>query len=239
MRARVEATEAAMRRLAHAAGERETVVVLSPHAPVYRDAFTIKSAPSFFGDFSAFGRPEATQRHDNDAELAQAIESEAAQAGLEMIPVEDPALDHGVMVPMHFLRARHVVIMSVVAAFGVHRELGRAVRRAAESTRRDALFLASGDMSHRLIPQAPAGYDERGHVFDRRVVELLGAADFDGIGNLDQSLVSGAGECGLRSLIALGGFLEGDDQIEADVLSYEGPFGVGYIVAGFNLAVAA
>jgi aromatic ring-opening dioxygenase LigB subunit len=93
-------------------------------------------------------------------------------------------------------------------------------------------------MSHRLIPGAPAGYDERGRVFDLRIAELLAAGDFDGLNDLDPDLVGAAGECGLRSLIALGGYLEKDDQITADVLSYEGPFGVGYLVAAFNLEVA-
>jgi MEMO1 family protein len=236
--ARVEATDTAMRRLAAAAGERDTVIALSPHAPVYRDAFTIKSSPALWGDFAAFGRPDARQDHANDVELAEAIVQAGSAAGLEIVPVADETIDHGVLVPMHYLRARHVVILSVVAPYAVHRELGRAIRTAVETTGRDALFLASGDMSHRLIRGAPAGYDERGRVFDLRIAELLAAGDFAGLSDLDSDLVGAAGECGLRSLIALGGYLEGDDQITADVLSYEGPFGVGYLVAAFNLEVA-
>jgi len=236
--ARVEATDTAMRRLAAAVGERETVIALSPHAPVYRTAFTIKSAPELWGDFSAFGRPDARQEHANDLELVDAIVEAGSAAGLEIIPVDDETIDHGVLVPMHYLRARHVVIISIVPQYGVHRELGRVIRTAVETTGRDALFLASGDMSHRLIPGAPAGYDERGPAFDLQVAALLAAADFDGLSELDPDLIGGAGECGLRSLIALGGFLESDEHVRAEVLSYEGPFGVGYLVAAFNLEVA-
>jgi MEMO1 family protein len=235
--ARVEATDTAMRRLAAAAGERDTVIALSPHAPVYRDAFTIKSAPELWGDFSSFGRPDARQEYANDLGLVEAILQAGSQAGLEIAPVEDTTIDHGVLVPMHYLRARHLVIISIVPHYGLHRELGRAIRTAVETTGRDTLFLASGDMSHRLIPGAPAGYDERGHAFDQQVASLLAAADFAGLSDLDPDLVSGAGECGLRSLIALGGYLQEDMDVKAEVLSYEGPFGVGYLVAAFNLEV--
>ena len=47
-----------------------------------------------------------------------------------------------------------------------------------------------------------------------------------------------AGQCGLRSLVALGGFL-GDEAVrDPQIFSYEGPFGVGYLVAGFGLTEA-
>ena len=112
------------------------------------------------------------------------------------------------------------------------------MRTVAEQLGRDLLFVASGDMSHRLIRGAPAGYDERGPVFDRRVVELLSKGDFDSLEKLDDNLVQRAGECGLRSLIALGGFLGADASRNPQVFSYEVPFGVCYLVAGFGLAAA-
>jgi hypothetical protein len=50
--------------------------------------------------------------------------------------------------------------------------------------------------------------------------------------------VQAAGQCGLRSLVALGGFL-GDEAVrDPQIFSYEGPFGVGYLVAGFGLTEA-
>ena len=95
------------------------------------------------------------------------------------------------------------------------------------------LFVASGDLSHRLQPGAPAGYDPRGAEFDAQVVELLARATSTVSSRLDPDLVRRAGECGLRSFIALGAFL-GGETAPARVLSYEGPFGVGYLVAAFG-----
>src|SRR5665648_933192 len=57
-----------------------------------------------------------------------------------------------------------------------------------------------------------------------------------GLGRMDPILLEGAAECGLRSFMALGGFLGDDATVEPEILSYEGPFGVGYMVARFGAA---
>ncbi len=51
---------------------------------------------------------------------------------------------------------------------------------------------------------------------------------------MDRILLEGAAECGLRSFMTLGGFLGDDAQVNPEILSYEGPFGVGYMVARFG-----
>jgi len=63
--------------------------------------------------------------------------------------------------------------------------------------------------------------------------------DFTGLSAMDPILLEGAAECGLRSFITLGGFLGDDALVEPQVLSYEGPFGVGYMVAHFGRSAAA
>ena len=66
-------------------------------------------------------------------------------------------------------------------------------------------------------------------------MELLEQGDFKGLFSLDKTMISEAGECGLRSLYILAGALDGKTA-KAEVLSYEGPFGVGYGVARFNVS---
>jgi len=45
-----------------------------------------------------------------------------------------------------------------------------------------------------------------------------------------------AGECGLRSFCFLLGILEASGiDWQPEILAYEGPFGVGYLVANFKL----
>ena len=151
-------------------------------------------------------------------------------------PEDDDTLDWGVLVPLSFIKARQIVSLSIVRAYEEHRTLGQLVRRCAEELGRDTLFLASGDLSHALTRSAPASYDPRGALLDAEVVRALRIGDFAALNGLGRSLRQGAAECGLRSFVTLGGFLGKDATVDPQVLSYEGPFGVGYMVALFGRA---
>jgi len=220
----------------------ETVVVMSPHAPGYRDAFDVTTAPRVSGDLGQFRAPQVSIAPAGDPELAAAIIAGAEAAGITAVPREDSrfglerGLDHGVLVPMSFLdrdgRYPVVVLSLSFLPYEQHRRLGVVVREAAAELGRRVAFVASGDCSHRLTPSAPAGYSPRAHLFDERLVELLSANDFDGLSHIDAHLVEEAGECGLRSFITLGGFLEATGAASR-VLAYEGPWGVGYLTAVF------
>ena len=231
----VAATVRGMETLARDVGEPDTVIVVSPHTPGYADVHIVKTAAHLTGDFGAFGCPEISFSYENDTAFVDLLLALAGgDGGVALAPGDGDILDHGVLVPLSFLRPQRIVSLSIVSPYRPHRALGRLVRRCAEELGRDALFLASGDLSHRLIPSAPAGYDPRGKVFDETIVDLLRVGDFTALASLDKALISGAGECGLRSLIGLGGFL-GDDAVkDPTVYSYEGPFGVGYLVARFG-----
>ena len=91
-------------------------------------------------------------------------------------------------------------------------------------------FVASGDLSHRLKPEAPAGYYPQAYLFDREVVESIRDAQPERIINIDQDLRRMAGECGYRSMLIALGVAESTSQ-DYEVLHYEAPFGVGYLVA--------
>lgn len=234
-RKRIGATVTAMEQLAELVGEPETVIVISPHTHGYADAFTVKTASRLHGDFSSFRRPEASFTYECDqpfAELLLALGGEHRQ--LSVAPENDGELDWGVLVPLSFLPVRRLVSLSIVSDYETHQAFGQLIRRCAEELGRDALFVASGDLSHALIPSAPAGYDPRGQLFDDEVVSLVGAGRFTDLMTIDSTVRRGAAECGLRSFITLGGFLGDDAVVAPRVLSYEGPFGVGYLVAHYG-----
>ena len=55
--------------------------------------------------------------------------------------------------------------------------------------------------------------------------------------NMGEELVEEAGECGFRSIIILLGALSNLQQTtyNLQLLSYEGPFGVGYLIANVKI----
>jgi MEMO1 family protein len=234
-RGRIATTIAAMDTLAATVGEPETIVVISPHADGFGDAHAVKTSARLHGDFGRFRCPDAAFSYDNDvpfAELLLALAGDYRQ--LSITPDDSDALDWGVLVPLSFLKPQRIVCLSVIGPYAEHRTLGQLVRRCAEELGRDTLFLASGDLSHALTHGAPAPYDPRGKLFDDEVISLLGVGDFAGLTRIEPVLLGGAAECGLRSFVALGGFLGDDATCAPQILSYEGPFGVGYLVAHFG-----
>lgn len=218
----------------------QTVVCMSPHAPLARDAFVVDTSERYSGDLGQFGARSVHLQPSGDPDLARAIMEAATSLGLPAVArTEHPSLgpgelDHGVIVPMSFLdrRSRYPLVVLSLSWLPLadHRMLGRAVATAARRLDRRIAFVASGDCSHRLTPDAPAGYSPRAVDFDEQLVGALQAQDYAALESIDPYLIEEAGECGLRSFIALGGFLEGTSA-QTRVLAHEGPWGVGYTTA--------
>jgi AmmeMemoRadiSam system protein B len=213
----------------------ETVVLVSPHAPLERSTFVAYGGARLRGDFANFRAPQAIVEAPVDEELLGAIQRTAAEKKYHVVVIEPQELDHGTAVPLYFLlrngwAGRVVALGYSFLSDEDHVRFGECVRRAVEITERPAAFVASGDLSHRLKPGAPAGFDPHARRFDEQVVEALRANAPGQIPRIDQRLRRLAGECGYRSmLVALGAASAFEPDCE--VISYEAPFGVGYLVA--------
>jgi len=85
-------------------------------------------------------------------------------------------------------------------------------------------------LSHRLTPDAPAGFHPEAYRFDEEVVESLRMNKPEQISRIDQGLRRLAGECGYRSMLVALGASAGAEK-GCEVIHYEAPFGVGYLVA--------
>ena len=221
----------------------ETVVLISPHAPLTRHAFVAYQTPLLYGDFAAFRAPAAKVEFPLDTELLQAIKEAAEEENYQVKTLEDYDLDHGTTVPLYFLHrngwsGRVIALGYSFLSDEEHLEFGSCIRRAIDRRGRSVAFLASGDLSHRLKPDAPAGYNPAAHSFDDQVIDAIDRNSPEVIIDIDQHLRRLAGECGYRSmLVVLGAGRELPSVSE--VLNYEAPFGVGYLVAQLTNSTAA
>ncbi|MGB2884781.1 MAG: AmmeMemoRadiSam system protein A [Dehalococcoidia bacterium] len=242
----ISATTKAMKELARRLAEKrpETVIVISPHGTMLYDSMGIATAGSLRGTMRDWGARSADHDFENDPDMVAALQAEVSASGIPLDSIGDREynLDHGVMVPIYFLIEGMKGVPLVPLTFSMlplsaHFSFGQAIRRAAERAGKRIAIVASGDLSHRLIRGAPAGYDPMGEVFDKTLIEAIQSYDVPAILNLDEQLIDRAGECGLRSIVILLGALDGL-EVKPDVLSYEGPFGVGYLVASFDVEEA-
>ena len=212
-----------------------SVILVSPHAPLESDSFVAYAGSEVYGDFAHFQAPETSVNAPLDHQLLAAITNAAAAENYGISTLPDFELDHGTAVPLYFL-LRNGWQGSVVAlgysflSNEDHLRFGACIKRAVDSVNRPVGFIASGDLSHRLSPRAPAGFNPNAHLFDQRVVAALHDNNPDEIVEIDYNLRKLAGECGYRSMLVAIGAGTGLPPA-CEVLNYEAPFGVGYLVA--------
>jgi aromatic ring-opening dioxygenase LigB subunit len=213
----------------------DVVIVVSPHSPRQPGAFGIWSGGRCRGTLAEFGAAEAGVDLPSDARLATAMAREAAERGIATWGIGPGELDHGAVVPLWFLVEAGwngptvVVSLNYPGEAGVA-EFGEAIASAAGVYGGRAAVLASGDMSHRLTRFAPAGYEPRAVEFDRWLIETIRGGDYRALNQVDPALEVLAGEDALDSVLLAAGAC-GFDATGHEVLSYEGPLGVGYGVA--------
>ena len=243
----VAATVEAMQRLGEEARalDPDVIVLLSPHAPLQADRMGVGLAARYRGSLRNFGAPQVELALDGDVELAQTILEDALACGVPVGPLDGFAelmeLDHGTLVPLSFIvRGLDRPVKLVLLSFSfldmkTHLAFGGAIASAIDAAPSRVLYVASGDLSHRLTPEAPAGYNPLGQEFDERVVAAFSEGTAEAMLRVPPGLLRAAGECGYRSLVVMLGVLSGR-QYSTRVLSYEGPFGVGYLVGAVDLA---
>lgn len=237
----ISATGNAMREAAEevARWNPEVLIVSSPHTILYGDYFHIAPGSGAVGSMADFGAPQVRLEVQYDAPLREEIIRRAEKAGLQAgtLGQRDPNLDHGVLIPLYFLRKAGVtcpIVRMGLSGFSAldHYRLGQCVAQAVEALGRRAVFVASGDLSHKLKPDGPYGFAPEGPVFDEAVTKTMASGNFLEFLTMDPSLCDRAAECGLRSFQIMAGALDGL-AVTPRLLSHEGTFGVGYGVALF------
>lgn len=228
--------------------EADTIIIVTPHGTVFNDAVALADTESLSGDLGKFGAGQVTFNLKINTRLTGEILKQAAKSKIAAVALNRESakaygvkleLDHGAAVPLYFIK-NHSKYEFVHITYGMLSPVelysfGMAVEAACKKTGTEAVMIASGDLSHRLVKNGPYPYSPMGGKFDRRLMEVLSQGDFKGLFQLEGNMVAEAGECGLRSIYILAGALDGNSA-RAEFLSYEGPFGVGYGVAGFKVS---
>jgi aromatic ring-opening dioxygenase LigB subunit len=219
--------------------EFDTIVVITPHGRVGQASVPVYTSHVFEGNFADFGHPKPSVLYKGDPVLGLAVVKNSNLASA----LPETILDHGVMVPLHYPTAAGInkPILPIAVAFIPLDKLfqfGKTLAETAKSLDRKILVIASADMSHRLTPDAPSGFSPRGKEFDDKLVSLVSNYDVQGILNFDPALADEAGQDALWSISVLLGALDGQ-PVKSEVLSYEGPFGVGYMVAALQPCLPA
>ncbi len=239
---KIQRTIDAYKKVAEAIGhlQPETIVLLSPHQIMYADYFHISPGKGARGDFGQFRAGRTSMEVSYDTEFVRVLCEAAEDIGLPAgtLGEREKKLDHGTMVPLYFANQfwtgyRLVRIGLSGLPLAAHYRLGQCIQAAARTLERNTVVIASGDLSHKLKEDGPYGYQEEGPVYDGRIMDVMGRGDFGELLEFSEDFCEKAAECGHRSFTIMAGAFD-RTGVEAERLSYEGPFGVGYGVCSYR-----
>ncbi len=216
----------------------ESIVIISPHGAVQSNSFSMNLSPEFTADFEEFGDLTTKMKLAGDIGLAHKIrERMETRAPLQMI--SDPNLDYGSGVPLYLL-AKNMPNIKIIPLYysgldlEAHFKFGQLLKREFMVNQERIAVIASGDLSHKLTKDAPAGYSPRAKKFDKKLIENLVNQKTGDILKMKGDFIAEISECGLKSILILLGILDGM-KYHPEMLSYEAPFGVGYLTMNFKL----
>ncbi len=115
-----------------------------------------------------------------------------------------------------------------------HYEFGKQLKRVLHAESSRVAVIASADLSHKLSAASPGGPSTQGPQFDELIKTHVADKTADALKAFDPAIVEQAGQCGYRPIMTLLGTLD-EMNVQAKVLSYEAPFGVGYLTARFDI----
>lgn len=197
--------------------------VLAPHAPIL---------------LPEIGGAEA-QKVKKTIKALERAGKNLAKRDPDKVIIISPHTEHGFYVPWYFLgnalknpEAEEILVTN--PSYEYYFALGKRYAQKIAASPQKIAIIASGDLSHVLKEDGPYGFNPAGPKLDKIICEAIQNRDLKTLLNLDPSLLDEGAECGLRSLIFLMSAFE-EQKYQSNLLSYEGPFGVGYCVATFEV----
>ena len=228
--------------------EPELLVITSPHAPCFSNAFHVTTDARLFGDMARFRAPQERMQVTSDVHIARLLIARMRSMGIPTVDSDvyrDP-IDHATYVALYFIReAYHAaggkgdapcpILRVGLSGFSyeTHRQVGRTIAQMVDESGKRAVFIGSGDLSHKLLPEGPYGFAPEGPVFDATIGEIFSSGELERLFEFDRAFAEAAAECGLRSFQMMAAAIDGLG-FSSELLSLEGPYGVGYGVAAFR-----
>ena len=217
----------------------EVIIISSPHSIMYADYFHISPGRYAKGSFARFNAADVSFEEEYDSKLVDKI---CELTGNDDFPSgilgeRDPELDHGTMIPLYFIRKKYKegkIIRIGLSGLDLceHYRMGMYIKKAVEQLDRKAVYIASGDLSHKLQVYGPYGFAPEGPEYDRRIMDVCSRTAFNELFDFTEDFLEKAAECGHRSFVMMAGAFDGI-SLKADALNHEDITGVGYGIITF------
>lgn len=218
----------------------ETIVIIAPHGPRYPDAFSANMAGKYIGTLKSFGDFATTIAAKSDFMLIDRTHRKMREEGIPFTLTSSEELDYSYTIPLllltqHLQNWKLFPLSPSMMDGKAHYEFGRQLKRVLHAEQTRVAIIASADLSHKLSAESPGGASAEGPEFDSLMRDNVCSKDLSSLLSAPVDLIENASQCGYRPIMTLLGSLD-NININSKVLSYEAPFGVGYLTAKFEVA---
>jgi len=239
---KLEITRQSMKRLSEElyASHPDVILLVGTQRHAHTDAFSANVHDAYDIDFTEFGDLSTHAEFAPDLELMTAMQNKMQSEKIPFTLDSESALDYGAGVPLALLARFPIKPLLIPVSYcdlspKLHIQFGRALKDVCLASKKRIAIIVSGDLSHTLASDAPAGFHEAGTLFDETMQQAIQQMSISQLLALDSTLVSNARESAYKPLLILFGVLE-RMSVRPEILSYEHPFGVGELVAQFHFS---
>lgn len=217
----------------------ETIIVISPHGDALPDAVSINLNSKYVTNFEEFGDLVTKLEWKSEIMLIDRIREDFKEKHLPLVLGSSDFMDYGSAIPLYYLTQHlpNIRVVPIVASqldMKTHYTFGKELKDEIMSSTKRIAVVASADLSHRVSENSPEGLSPKGVAFDEKVQDVITKHNPLGILDIDEAWATEAQACGAKVLAMLYGIMD-DVHCECKVLSYEKPFGVGYLVARMKI----
>ena len=218
----------------------DTIVMLSPQAPMYPDSFSGNIAPMLKGTLKEFGDHGTELPIKADFLVLDHIHRHMREKNIPFTMTSTEELDYATTIPLLFLIKNLPNVKLVpIGMSGLdtqkHLTFGEELKDVIHAESRRIAIIATADLSHTASMNSPEGLTEEGMQFDKIMREKALLLDAAGMLAMDPAMLEKAKQSGHKPIVMLMGCLK-NMNCKAKELSYEAPFGVGMAVVRYELA---
>jgi aromatic ring-opening dioxygenase LigB subunit len=217
----------------------ETIVVITPHGDALPDSLSINLNSKYVTNFEEFGDLVTKLEWKSEIMLIDRFREDFKEKHLPLVLGSSEYVDYGTAVPLYYLcqhlpQIRVIPLITSQLDVKTHYTFGKELKDEIMGSTKRVAVIASADLSHRVGENSPEGFSAKGVAFDEKIIDVITKHNPVGIMDLDEPWIGEAQACGAKVIATLCGLLD-DVRHESKVLSYEKPFGVGYLVAQMKI----
>lgn len=214
----------------------DTIIIISPKINNSKNSFYINISENFHADFKEFGEFKTTLDFKGDIGLVLKLKNSEKNENVNLITKSK--IDYETYIPLNCLmkniKPRIIPIECSNLSLKHHFEFGKDMKEAIFESNKKIAIIVSAHLSHKSSKQSLSGYTRKAQEFDKKIVEFLESKNKTGFLGLKESVLKDVQEYGIRPIAILLGILN-EVNYEPKNLSYENPFGIGYLTMNFKI----